>query len=467
MSPRLVSVTAMRRSIGPRLQRRLDHRTPLGSPGRITHRGEGPDRRPHHRGSLAAPAARHRDLQDGRRLGPPAVATVRIRATCSADVRAPVSILAFSRSIPSRGTRLLDPPDARLPVDLASAAAGRGLLAGRWAPPPAGPGQRHQHEQGRAGPHRPRRSGLDHQTILGGNDRRRTAPAARRDTPERRPRPDRGPRDHRRFQEPASARTRTGRFATTGPVPAPRGGRRRPPFARPCPAPPPRPSPRAPPRPALPRPRPRRAAPPPTARAPEPRPRPPRPAARATSRATATPPPRRFDGQPPHARIGQPAARHDGAAPRPSRSAQHDQRAGTDDDVRKQRERVPRPAAPRRVAGKPPGAARRAPARASRPRARNTGTTTTLPVSAAGSQAGRELGGRARAVASTPRTAATTLTRGPGFVPDHDPRGNRRQRLLAGAGPRRQRDGDGARFARCDRDATNPNTACGELDQHV
>ena len=40
----------------------------------------------------------------GRRCGPALVSTVRMRATCSADVRAPVSIFAFKPSMPSPGS---------------------------------------------------------------------------------------------------------------------------------------------------------------------------------------------------------------------------------------------------------------------------------------------------------------------------------------------------------------------------
>ena len=125
------------------------------------------------------------------------------------------------------------------------------------------------------------------------------------------------------------------------------------------------------------------------------------------------------------------------------------------------------PRAPVASPGNRHGGPARPPARASRPRARNTGTTTTLPVSAAGSRLAASLAAARAAVASTPRTAATTLTRGPGFCPTTTHAGIDGSACLPARVRRRQRDGDGARLARRDRDATNPNTACGELDQHL
>ncbi len=67
---------------------------------------------------------------------------------------------------------------------------------------------------------------------------------------------------------------------------------------------------------------------------------------------------------------------------------------------------------------------------ASRPPARSTGTTTTLPASAPGSRlAARRVAARA-AVASTPRTAATTLILGPGLLPTMTQAGTARAAAL-------------------------------------
>ena len=184
--------------------------------------------------------------------------------------------------------------------------------------------------------------------------------------------------------------------------------------------------------------------------------------------------------EPPHPRIGQAAVHDDGAAPPPARNPEHDERARADDDVREQREGVARRAACRRR--RPENARRGAdgPSATAGPPGRSTGTMTTLPISAAGSRPAASRAAASAAVVSTPRSAPTTLTRGPGFSPTttqagidgatgasagarRRPTSTRAARRLA---PRRQRDGDRARLAGRDRHATDPNTACGRLDQH-
>ena len=91
---------------------------------------------------------------------------------------------------------------------------------------------------------------------------------------------------------------------------------------------------------------------------------------------------------------------------------------------------------------------RRTPEPASRPPGRSTGTTTTLPARAPGSRlAASRLAARA-AVASTPRTAATTLIRGPGLLPTITQAGTARSPTAPPApGTRREGDPDRARLA--------------------
>ena len=64
MSPRFVSVTAMRRFSAPETQRGLDDRAALRPPGGVAHHHEAVHGRAHAMGQAAPAAARHRDLED-------------------------------------------------------------------------------------------------------------------------------------------------------------------------------------------------------------------------------------------------------------------------------------------------------------------------------------------------------------------------------------------------------------------
>ena len=389
------------------------------------------------------------------------------RATCARPCR---SWPSAARSPSPRERDLSTHPTRVFAVDWPSPPVAAGSPSGARAPPRGRcPRQRHNmNSVARAGP---APAGVSITRPSSSAAPSRTAPAAAARTGPAPPAP--GPRSPARRPIPGSRRfgrrTRTGRFATTGPSPAPRrraGAARRSPGLAQHPQ-----RGHAPARaagPARPRPRPRRARRPPTSRAPEPGPPPPRPAARATSRAPATSPPRR--SRPPAV----------APADRPAGRAQPRRRAApaagppstisalrTDDDVREQRERVPRDVGrpPRRqetATARPPGAGARQPA--ARPQHRNDDHAA---VKRRRVEAGRQLrGGAGRASPRRRGSRRTTLTRGPALVPTTTHAG------IDGAPPparvaRRQRDGDGARLARSDRDAADPDTAGGELDEHV
>ena len=352
MSPRLVSVTAMRRLSVPEPQRRLDDRPPLRAPGGVAHHHEAVHGGAHAMRQAAAAAARHRDLQDRAAVraaggvdGPHPRHVQRARPRAGVDLRLEaidVQARAARRTRPSRRASC-----RRCARRLAAASAGGRL--GRRAD---ARGSGNQHEQRRPGAHRTRRAAAS-----------TTRAFARVATI------DGGPGSVGTTR-PSGARACTvspGRDvglqeAVDGGADAHRP-RRRPPARRrwrPAAAPP------RPPGPAR-----RRAAI--TARAARAR----LSAARASPAADSWTPGMRgrgrrreqpvrlgrrrehrrraaAAGQPPHARIAQPAVHDDRPAPAAPRNAEHDQRARADDDVGEERERVARGPLAGGVARKPP-----------------------------------------------------------------------------------------------------------------